>query len=231
MMARRNILLTISLMITGLCSIAQSIPEQDVIDFAVNPGGRLDEIGLPPAEVEGTGFLDEEWRLGSLKLYNLDTIGNLLLRYDVLNGYVEITRDREKIRIAHLSIIESFIFDNSRIFRNTRAFKPSSNLTSKLTGVFEVLYENGDVLFTRYYEVDKKQSTYVPAFDVGNRSEQLLLKDEDYLIKNGVYYKVPQSKNAFSKLMMEEFNVELKEKINPKKTDEVIAFINQNLTN
>ncbi|MEQ8474571.1 MAG: hypothetical protein RIC35_25455 [Marinoscillum sp.] len=230
MMERRNIL-TIILLITGFFSIAQSIPEQDIIDFAVNPGGRLDEIGLPPAKVEGTGFLDEEWRLGSLKLFNLDTIKNLLLRYDVLNDYVEITRDREKIRIAHLSIVESFMFDRSRVFRNTRAFKPSGGIDSKLAGVFEVLYENKDVLLTRHYDVERKQSTYVPAFDVGNRSEQLLLKDEDYLVKNGVYYKLPQSKNAFSKLMLEEFNIELTKKVNPKNTDEVIAFINQNLTN
>jgi len=189
--------------VSSASALAQSVNQtptrkQDVLN-RLNNGMSTNDIvnGIPQkgGVIEGTIYLNEQWFPGVIKLKFYDEPINVdKLRINVFNNEVELQVDGKiKVVGAHeiiyCSINEGY---RKRYFVSTMEYPVETNLT----GFFEVLYDAPTSLLAHYYTAIKK-ADYNVALDVGSKNDEILIKENYYVVKeNAPLIKVDKRKDV-----------------------------------
>ncbi|MEM1405725.1 MAG: hypothetical protein AAGG59_03040 [Bacteroidota bacterium] len=167
----------------------KSTGQLTIMDANVDPGGIINELPLAPPSTVGSTYIHEDWRSGELTLKNGTKISGYNLRYDLESDGLEI-RYEEEIKICPYVMIDEFTISNPESnldmeFVNTKKL----NLVSSdgLSNIVQVLSKNEETLLLKSYNISVKESTYVPALDMGDNENKIQVKSKYYfVVKNEV---------------------------------------------
>jgi hypothetical protein len=169
---------------------------KSIVDIETNPGEVLVEFDNRNIEIVGNYYIDDTWRKSNVRLKSGTEIKNLLVRFDLEYDLLEIKlSDNVKVvplrKLDHYRIIDSEV-DN--VFRNcdVYTFEDGTNLTGICRVIGEGFY--GGII---KYSYAIKESTYVPALDMGDQREKILIRENLFLTKNNVLFKLPSRKRDF----------------------------------
>jgi hypothetical protein len=169
--------------VTGLH--AQNSGDVTIIDFAVNPGGVVKEFGNPNYTSKANTLYLSDWSIGSITTHSSTRISNIPLRYDFLNGTIEIRTENSIVVCPYTQFIEfEFLVSetgNTRIFVNQ--FEREDIKDIGLFPVIELLYKSNWQLGFLHYAYHKP-STYVMAFDMGEKGSDTTIKSR-YCVNDG----------------------------------------------
>ena len=180
--------------------------QHDLIDPSINPGNILDEMHLPPAKTLGTHFYSEEWKPGIVYMTNEEVVEGYDIRFDVQKNHLEI-RTEDQVKVCAFHKIDQFdllnsVYDTVK-FSSTNNFKFEDNVP--LTGFFELLYEGDMNLYSRS-KIVLIESNYVPTVDVGRRDNEIVVREDYFVLKEGIIYEVESSKKKNQHLFGDHFD-------------------------
>ncbi len=217
-------------------SFSQGI--KSILDEDINPGKLLVEFDNRTINVEGTYYLDEEWNEGNILLKSGILIENQMIRYDLEYDMLEI-KIPDQVKIIPLRKLKSYVIfsqtDNNLLYVNCDRYSFEDG--TPLSGICQVLdtgYYGGIIKFT--YLV--KEADYIPALDMGSKSDEILLKSHLFLTIDKTIYKIPHKKKDFYNFYINP-QVDIrsfmtKNKLNHRKPEDLIKvlhFINMRADN
>lgn len=182
---------------TSIAAFSQSTSQTvSILDRTVNPGQVIDEFPLPPPNVEGSIYLNENWLIGEFTITNSDKLyKNFPLRYDLQNQVLEI-QNNDQTKICTLPVLKTFSYRNHaneiENFINTELIDDANKILPK--AIAQVLFEDKLILIAVPY-IEVKDPTYVAAIDMGNRNKQILDKVDYYVVHNARSHKIGSSFN------------------------------------
>jgi hypothetical protein len=151
-------------------------------------------IPLPPKELVGDSYLNQNWKTANVLLYAKETLlKSYQVRYDLLRDEMEI-KSLTTVKVIEGSKIKSFvwldsIFQSPVYFINSSEFKTEGK--AKLAGFFTVLSDGKLPLF-RKTEARIVKATYNPQFNTGTRDDKVIKKNFLYYAdENLVVHEVP----------------------------------------
>jgi hypothetical protein len=201
-----------------LCSIAMAQPTTGVLPpnmrasialdklSSMTPGDLIYGIPLPPKEVVGDSYLNEEWRSTTLMLYSSDVlIEGFPVKYDMLRDEFEI-QSKSGIKVIDGKKVKSFIWidqisNTADPFINAREFKNEEN--TPLRGFFNVMVDGKMPLFKKT-EAYIKKADYNASLDVGHRNDRILKREKLFYAVEGKVFEVPSAKKKFLLLFEEQ---------------------------
>jgi hypothetical protein len=186
--------------------------------------------GIPPpsGEVIGSPYIDDEWHIGTVLLYQGDAlIERHPLKYDLEKQLLEIY-DGSIVKILECSKVKSFIWVNdasqqAHYFVNAQDFNLDG---SSLIGFFEVLVD-GSMPLLKKTEVTLQKANYVKEFDTGSRDDKLVKNEYLYYAEQKMVTRVPKRKLSmiFKTYSAEIDNFINKQNLNAREVeDQVVVF-------
>lgn len=171
-----------------------------IVDNSTNPGEVLVEFDNRSAEIKGSFYLFSDWQKGDLTLNSGVSLSEQWLNYDVEYDLLEVKLvDQEKI--IPLSMLKEFNIigmEQERIF-----FRPCDNYFHDqivpMVGMCEVIEANYYGLISRF-DTDVKESTYIPALDMGKKEDELIVTKKLYLTVGNQAIEIPKKKQSFIEL-------------------------------
>ena len=171
----------------------------------------------------GTPYLNEEWKTADIVLSHDDLlVKDIPIRIDVMNNWLEV-KHKGKIYLLYLDDTHSFYFKNS----NDAFITGNSIDEDSPAGFYKVIYNEKSSLFC-HYSTSIKKATYVPAFNVGEKDDKIIIKKTYYVYINNQLIKLEKNK----KKLIQQFKSNNKtisfikhNNINPKKEQDLIKFI------
>lgn len=224
-------ILTLVLSIIWISSLAQ-VTDVALVDPSVNPDGVLNEVLLPPPPTEGNVYLNDNWLPGNLVIIGSKKIKNQHFRYDIKHKNLEV-RTANEIKVCPLSLLESFSWfdrelNDSSYFVNINHIPNQAEFYKN--GILQVLYEEKASLYRMYY-LEVQGSTYVPAFDMGRRTNKILKKSSPLLLTSGKFYTLSNTmknnKTAFGSEYAEISEFAKKNKLKVKNEDDLLGIVKQ----
>lgn len=159
-------------------------------------GEILYGIPLPPSTVKGDFFLNSNWKMTTVLLYDQEKLlEGFPARYDINTNELEL-KAKNGIRVLKGDKIKSFIWVDSL------SKKPTYFLNAKdynkdnvpLVGFFQVISDGHMPLFKKT-SITIKKASYKVQFDVGSRENKILKKNDYYIIQdNHEIVELPHSK-------------------------------------
>jgi hypothetical protein len=152
-------------------------------------------IPLPPGKVVGDGYLNKNWMVSSVLLYQDDKLlEGYPVRYDILLDELEV-RGKSGVKVLEGPKVKSFSLVDSisgrpKYYVNAKEYKMEDN--TPLVGFFEVLADGTLPLFGKP-TVAVKRANYSVHFDVGTRDDQILKSYEYFTSREGVVFALPTS--------------------------------------
>lgn len=199
-----------------------------LVDASVDPAGYIAEMNLPPASIEGTVYLDEEWRYGNISLIGNKSLNGLMLRFDIQHNNLEFIYQGDDAKVCPLYLLSGY---EIRVKSQKFYFKNVANTnlnTLKLRGVAEVLYE-GDIQLYAYTSIDVQDPTYKVEFNMGRQSSRIIKKRKYYLDDGLRVYKLSGSLKKNKEVFKENFDeidaYAKKNKLNAKNEIDLIQII------
>ena len=200
-------LIALGFCIMWISAYSQNNNLVEVLDPSVNPAGIIDELKLPPAPTTGNVYLNDDWQQGNIVLEGSRKINGQLLRYDLKHKHLEIKLG-EEIKVCPLSLLKSFSWYN-RELNDSAYFVNIKQVPNQLEFydrcILEILYEEKANLYKQYY-LEVQESTYVPAVDMGRRSDKIVKKSSLLLQSQGKFYPLSKSMKNNKKAFGEEFD-------------------------
>ena len=153
-------------------------------DMNTVPYGSIQEIDLRNynAKIEHH-YLDENWTQGTIQVKGGQTITNFPIRYDLLNGLMEIKADKE-VKVLPKARIERFSLMNQDGTEQVYYTNLKSAEGVPVVGVFRVVEEGEQWILLNQTTITIIPPTYNKVLDSGDEEEKKLLK-QDYLFHNG----------------------------------------------
>lgn len=222
----------------GLCLLAFSLFLHQVagqgigsiVDNSINPGEVLMEFDNRSAQIEGSFYLFDDWKIGELTLKSGASIYDQLLNYDVEYDLLEVKLENE-VKIVPLSMLNGFLTSDPE--QEQTFYQPCENYFHEpkvpLTGLCEVIETEYYGLISRFM-TDIKESTYIPALDMGNKKEELRVKEKLYLTIGDKAIEIPQKKQSFVNLYPDQ-SLDLasfikEQKLNQKNVNDLLIILN-----
>ena len=152
-------------------------------------------IPMPPGKVVGDGYLNKNWMISSILLYQDDKLlEGYPVRYDIMLDELEVkgksgVKVLEGPKVKSFSLVDS-ISGRPKFYVNAMEYKMEDN--TPLVGFFEVLADGTLPLFGKP-TVAVKRANYSVHFDVGTRDDQILKSYDYYTSHDGVVFPVPTS--------------------------------------
>jgi len=158
-------------------------------------GDILYGIPLPPGGVRGNNYLDDNWNIASLMLFESEKmVEGYKMKYDIKENAIEVKTSKdvkmiEGEKVKNLtwrtkdSVVHYFVNAKDYTLDNT-----------KLSGFLEVIVDGPTPLFKRTV-VNERESTYIAAFDVGDRDRKISKKEIFYYSNNGQLFKITNKKS------------------------------------
>ncbi|MEP5612972.1 MAG: hypothetical protein ABJP45_12025 [Cyclobacteriaceae bacterium] len=148
------------------------------------------------SEMEGTFYLDDEWREGDVLLTNELLIEDYPLKFDLQYNMLEF-KFGDDIKVCPAHRIAKFSWRGAdtqlRQFVNCKDFEFNDDV--RLTGFFEVLYDQeGSAKLLAKTNYDIAEPTYNVALDVGEKNSRIVKSDEYYLVVEKVAVPFTKSK-------------------------------------
>ncbi|MBY0434793.1 MAG: hypothetical protein K2U26_11840 [Cyclobacteriaceae bacterium] len=172
----------------NLIDVGQQIP---VMPQA--PGAKINEV-----------YLDEAWKLSSIKIYDSENIlEGYKVRYDLRSNVIEFNlKDQTKIldarKVKTLIWLDS-LSNISHYFVNGKDFTFND---VPLTSLIELISE-GQVSLYKEYSFWVKKADYMAALDVGSHDEKLYKRNKLYYGVGTTLKEVPKKKKEFIKIFGE----------------------------
>jgi hypothetical protein len=175
-------------------ALAQGV--KSIVDVETNPGEVLVEFDNRNREIVGSFYIDDTWKKSNVGLKSGTVIKNLLVRYDLEYDLLEVKLS-DNLKVVPLRKLDYYrIIDQSsgNVFRNCDVYFFEDG--TALSGICRVItegYYGGIVKYT--YNI--KEPTYVPALDMGDQREKILVRENLFLTKDNVLFELPSRKRDF----------------------------------
>ncbi|MEM7548320.1 MAG: hypothetical protein AAF363_01500 [Bacteroidota bacterium] len=161
---------------------AQNENNINIIDFDVNPAGIIQETSEKRVDSGPKEFFMNEWSIGTITLKNGKKIRDVPIRFELIKSNVEI-KFQDKIRVCPSRHFTEFTFLNAKNgntskFVNSTLYDDENPLPS--SSIMEIIYEDSISLGALHY-IEIKRATYIPAFDVGKESDEIIQKKTYYM--------------------------------------------------
>ncbi len=162
----------------------------------IETGDLLRGLNPPPPEVIGDVYLDSEWKVGNVLMFQDNmTIEDYPLRYDLYNDMLEIDTD-EGVKVLEAHRIKSFAWRDSNgkpvYYLGSRNYRSE---TEELNGFFEIMAD-GEVPLLRKTNIRVKEPDYYEGIDIGSRDYEIQKSDEYYYAIGRVVYELKRSKKG-----------------------------------
>lgn len=201
-----------------------------VVDTSIDPAGYISEMKLPAAPLDGTVYLDEDWKFGTINFIGGNSITSLMLRYDIQRNNLEFIYQDDEAKVCPLYLLDSY---QIRVKKEKLKFKNLSNTNlSKLglKGVAEVLFSERVHLYA-YTSLDVQDPTYKVEFNMGRQSSRIIKKRNYYLDNGTEAYKISGSLKKNKDVFKEEY-VQLaafakENKLNARDEDDLIKIVTE----
>ena len=146
--------------------------------------GRIIEIPLPPADVLGSSYMYDQWRLSDLTLKSGVNIKEHWMRYDIENERMEIKNEGE-ISAIPLTRIKSGTWldpetDQQIAFVNSTSYRLND---TPVIGLMELLVVDSISLLRRT-NTQLLEANYVPQLAAGRRDHRLKKEVRYYLLQD-----------------------------------------------
>ncbi len=188
--------LTIIIILSGKVCLAQVEEADQTLIFQPFPTGMIETKSLPPATVEGTYYLDNDWQVGDILLKDGQAIKQTPLKYDLEHNTMEIYT-KQGVKILYSDKIKQFSWTNthgiSQRYVNTDLFKTDEDIPA---GFFEIITE-GPYTLVNKKNIEYIKPNYSEIHDAGNKNGRYVHSDKYYYITNNKVFKLPKGKNAF----------------------------------
>jgi len=178
-------------------NLAASYNLDRMSDFrGVNSSELVLGIPMAPGKVVGDTYLSEEWKTGTVLLYDNDKmIERYPLRYDIKVDEIEI-KASNGIKVLSGKNVKSFTWVEMPglppvFFINAKDMKAEDG--TRLTGFLQVLEDGIVPLFKQTY-IQVKRADYNVSLNVGSTDDKLLKKEEFYMLYEDKLVKTPGSK-------------------------------------
>lgn len=192
-------------------------------------GSNVEAFDLNPPSVQGTNYLHDEWRHGSVALMDGRNMQNLPLRLDLEYYQLEVKTPQGQ-RVIPGRTIRQYEWQNpegnTEFFLNSVLFDPSNDVPE---GFIEILYE-GPLTLSRKTELIVAKPMYNQALDAGHKDTRILKKVNLYFIdKSNALSKVPKNKNDFltffGPLADEMGEFQKSRRLSIRNTDDIVIFL------
>ena len=164
------------------------------------PGGVIETINLEKSSViEGTFFINDDWSIGDVLLFNGKAIKSIPLKYN-LRDEMLLLLDANKIsRVIGDDEIEKFEwFDVNKkqnvLFVNCLNYKLEG---VPIIGFFEVVTE-GQVELLLYRTLILDEGYYSVTHDAGQLNDEYVIKESLYLSREHFLYEVKGKKELYN---------------------------------
>jgi len=186
-----------------LSTVPKTIRASNTLYNLSDPGGlaarSLYGIPLEPGRVIGNTYLNTEWKMATLLLYD----GGKMIeayptRYEIENDQFEI-QTTSGVKVLNGKKVNSFVWLDSltqvpHYFVNGKDLRMDDGVA--LSGFLEVLAEGPLSLLART-KITVKDPTYNVQLDMGNRDTRLLRKTVLYYLDGNVVRELPSSRKKF----------------------------------
>ena len=159
-------------------------------------GEVLYGIPIPEGKVIGDTYLNKNWMISTLLLYDRDKmLEGFPLRYDILSDELEI-KAKDGVKALRGDRVKSFIWLDSltkapTYFVNAKDYKDAENVT--MMGFFQVLADGPSPLFKKT-RIKIKKANYKVQFDVGSRDDKIIKKHDYFTLQNNHVAELPSGK-------------------------------------
>lgn len=169
---------------------------KSIVDVETNPGEVLVEFDNRNRDIVGSYYIDDTWRKCNVGLKSGTVIKNLLVRYDLEYDMLEVKLS-DNLKVVPLRKLDYYrIIDqvSDNVFRNCDNYLFEDG--TALSGICRVITDGyyGSIV---KYTYNIKEPTYVPALDMGDQREKILVRENLFLTKDNVLFKLPVRKKDF----------------------------------
>lgn len=151
----------------------------------IRPADLIYGIPIPPGEIIGDVYQDQEWRKTAVLLYSQSKlIEGYRCRYNILSNQIEIQTGSGE-RAIEGSKVKSFVWidpkdDSPLFFVNAQDFKVNGHPQS---GFLQVLSDGRLPLFKKT-SIFIREPDYKPEFSMGSRDTRLIKREQLYYSGN-----------------------------------------------
>jgi hypothetical protein len=151
-------------------------------------------IPFPPGKVVGDSYLNADWKVSTVFLYDGKTIEGYPTRYDIATNELEFNA-KNGIKVLGGDKIKNFVWIDGQTnvpayYVNAKEFKSKDNVP--LIGFFEVLAD-GTIPLLKKTKVTVKKADYNAALNVGSHDDKILKSDQLYYARDNQVFKLPSS--------------------------------------
>lgn len=141
-------------------------------DGGVGNGEILFGIPMPPGELVGSEFLQDEWDNGVINTQDGKSFSNLKSRYNITKREIYFYAASGDIRVVPLNKISSIDWAKEGRFINATGFQEDG---VRMDGLLHVLVNGSKPLYKKT-DIVTVEPTYRKEFDMGNKNTRLVKK-------------------------------------------------------
>ncbi|MEM9324094.1 MAG: hypothetical protein AAGA85_00490 [Bacteroidota bacterium] len=161
----------------------------------------LKEIPQAPPVLEGSAYLDEQWRSAMMVLKNGKEIRGVRLRYDLLNELFEVQYEDLFRSVVPDSFQEVRVYSDPSSTSLYATYEPFRRYDRTKQGLAKTLYTNDSIRIIERPYVEVKEPTYVPTHHVGSRNKQIVQKRALYVFRGGKLVRFNRTKKSLAELI------------------------------
>lgn len=178
-MKRTFLILSIALIFSSVnAQIQRNTGQMTGTSYA---GGTVESFtDFVPEEGSDNQYLSEQWAIASIDLVNGPEyeVKNVPARYNVVRNQVEV-RFESDVKVAQPRLIEKFKW--LKTSGDEVVFVNGGFINRSKDDLYEVLFLGDKYVAYVDYEYEKLMPDYNPQFDVGSRTERIVIREEFYL--------------------------------------------------
>ncbi|WP_161890092.1 hypothetical protein [Pontibacter russatus] len=158
---------------------------------------NITEMADKSAVVEGSVYLNDEWRQGSLYTSAGQVLENIPIKYDIRHDVMEV-KTEDGVKVLSGMYIKRFEWvdkenQEKALFLNCKDFGLNERIYA---GFFRVVVPGAKVQLLSHTELQVQEANYTPILDVGDKKAEILKKEKFY-ISDGKQVLELKDKNAF----------------------------------
>ncbi len=220
---------------TASTSGDQFLQKQNVVDDLgnINSDFALFGVPLPPAELEGDFYLNEDFKQSRFELASSTKVyDNLMIRYDLRSNLIEINytdgiRGLDGNKVKYFELASGGLYSK---YLNSNQIKAEGEALPK--NMFVSVMVTGKYPLYSYSKLSIKKADYNVALNVGNRNDQIIKKPAYFTVVDGKAIELDKGKNSNIFELAPEKEAELKayakeNKINLREAEDFVAIINK----
>jgi len=167
------------IILLGLNCFAQDSNDQ----VTVIKGGSIQTMSIQskPKETKGSCYYNDEWYIGTIKLFSGEEIQSYPLKYDMKMNQIDI-KVNETVKIVSIGAVKEITWikpnGKAEVLKNIGTFKGFEGY-----GFFSLISE-GKITLLKKTNLLIMESNYNVTMDVGTKSDNYVKKDK-YYVKTG----------------------------------------------